>query len=125
MCNNRERRAMSRHKIPLRDGVRAESAWIGWDRPLNTFFAQVLGLPDAEGEQEELVWAGTSYSEMTKAAEAVRVLEPWCDIDAGMVARLEIDRMATLARQDGPNQIEAKSFMTRLETVNRIKPGEA
>lgn len=116
---------MSRHRVPLRGGVEAESAWIGWDRPLNTFFAQVLGLPDAEGEQEELVWAGTTFSELTRAVDAVRVLEPWCDIDAGMVARLEIDRMATLAQQNGPNQIEAKGFMTRLDAMNRIKPDDA
>ena len=116
---------MSRHRVPLRDGVKAESAWIGWDRPLNTFFAQVLGPPDAEGEQEELVWAGTTFSELTRAVDAARVLEPWCEIDAGIVARLEIDRMATLAQRDGPNQIEAKGFITRLEAMSRIKPDEA
>ena len=33
---------MSRHQLPLREGVEATSAWIGWDRPLLTFFAQVF-----------------------------------------------------------------------------------
>ena len=37
---------MSRHKVPLRDGVAAASAYVGWDRPLQTYFAQVLSAPD-------------------------------------------------------------------------------
>ena len=105
---------MSRHQVPLRPGISAESAWIGWDRPLQTFFAQVLAQPNEEGEQKEILWIGTSLGEIHKASDAARALEPYCEIDEGLVARLEIDRMKTLATIDGPNQAEAKAFIERL-----------
>ena len=44
---------MSRHKVPLRDGIAAASAYVGWDRPLQTYFAQVLSAPDEDGEEIE------------------------------------------------------------------------
>ena len=92
---------MSRHRVPLRDGIAAASAFVGWDRPLQTYFAQVLNAPDEDGEEIELVWVGTAFGELPRAVDAIRVLEPYCHID-------------------GPNQLEAKAFMARL---NQIKDG--
>jgi hypothetical protein len=115
---------MSRHKVPLRDGIAAASAFVGWDRPLQTFFAQVLGAPDEDGEETELVWVGTSPGELPRAVDAIRVLEPYCHIGGGLAAQLEIDRMACLATHDGPNQIEAKAFMARLEKITKSRGHE-
>ena len=98
---------MSRHKVPLRDGIAAASAFVGWDRPLQTYFAQVLSAPDEDGEEIELVWVGTAFGELPRAVDAIRVLEPYCQIEASLAAQLEIDRMACLATRDGPNQLEA------------------
>ena len=49
---------MSRHVFT---GLRsATSVAIGWDRPLETFFVQVLAPhPEMEGEDEILFWRGT------------------------------------------------------------------
>ena len=33
---------MSRIELPIKAGIEASSAFVGWDRPLLTFFAQVF-----------------------------------------------------------------------------------
>lgn len=107
---------MSRHQLPLREGVEASSAWIGWDRPLLTFFAQVFVTDPADPDEEvELLWRGTSEGELPRPVDAIRLLEHYCEIPAEIAASLEIDRMRTLATVDGPNQQEAKAFLARLE----------
>lgn len=115
---------MSRHKVPLREGVAAASAYVGWDRPLQTYFAQVLSAPDEDGEEIEIVWVGTAFGELPRAVDAIRVLERYCHIEGGLAAQLEIDRMACLATHDGPNQIEAKAFMARLGKMTKSRGHE-
>ena len=111
---------MSRHQLQLRGGVAATSAWIGWDRPLRTFFAQVFAAdPDDEDEEVPILWEGTAEAELPRTVDAIRLLEPYCDIPAEIAASLEIDRIKTLATIDGPNQKEAKAFLARLERQQR------
>ena len=111
---------MSRHQLQLRDGVAATSAWIGWDRPLRTFFAQVFAAdPDDEDEEVPILWEGTAEAELPRPVDAIRLLEPYCDIPAETAASLEIDRMKTLAKTDGPNQVEARAFLARLEARDK------
>ena len=106
---------MSRHQLPLRAGVDASSAWVGWDRPLLTFFAQVFRTDPRDPEKEiDILWRGTSERELPRPVDAITLLEPFCDVPAEIAAQLEIDRMATLEQIDGPNQEEAKAFMARL-----------
>ena len=108
---------MSRHQVPLRPGVAASSAWIGWDRPFLTFFAQVFApYPEDLEEEFEILWVGTSDAELPRPIDAIRLLEPYCDVPAEITAQSEIDRMRTLATIDGPNQKEAKAFRARLES---------
>lgn len=116
---------MSIHKVPLRDGVAAASAYVGWDRPLQTYFAQVLSAPDEDGEETEIVWVGTAFGELPRAVDAIRALEPYCHIEASLAAQLEIDRMACLATRDGPNQLEAKAFMARVSQIRDRPESEA
>lgn len=105
---------MSRHELPVKSGVDAATAFIGWDRPLNTFFLQVLTAPDENGDERELIWVGTSEGELPSPVDVLSIAEQYCIIDAGLAARLEIDRMETLAMIDGPNQQEAKAFLKQL-----------
>ncbi|MEM6409930.1 MAG: hypothetical protein AAF683_00175 [Pseudomonadota bacterium] len=107
---------MSRHELPVKPAIDAATAFIGWDRPLNTFFLQVLTAPDENGDERELVWVGTSERELPGPMDVLRIAEKYCVIDAGLAARLEIDRMETLAMIDGPNQKEAKAFLAQLES---------
>ncbi len=89
------------------------------------YFAQVLSAPDEDGEETELVWVGTAFGELPRAIDAIRVLEPYCQIEASLAAQLEIDRMACLAMRDGPNQLEAKAFMARLSQIKDRSEPEA
>lgn len=98
---------MSRHTFT---GLRgATSVAIGWDRPLETFFVQVLR-PDAEeeGEQETVVWRGTDLRELPTAAEAVAIARAWAILPADLAATLETDRLKTLGLSDGEYQAEMK-----------------
>ena len=71
----------------------------------------VFKLPD--------VGEGTAEAELPRPVDAIRLLEPYCDIPAEIAASLEIDRMKTLATIDGPNQTEAKAFLARLEARDK------
>ena len=107
---------MSRHALPIREGLEASSAWIGWDRPLLTFFAQVFVEDPSDPEEEiDILWRGTFKGELPRPVDAIVLLEPFCEIPAEIAAQLEIDRMKTLAQFDGPSQQEAKAFIARLK----------
>ena len=79
---------MSRHAIPLKAGSDATEAFVGWDRPLQTFFVQVLRQND--GEDDTLLWEGADYGEIKTPAEALRLIEPWCDIPDGISVTLQM-----------------------------------
>ena len=62
---------MSRHQFPGLDG--ASTVFIGWDRPMQTFFVQVLRPhPHLAGEEETVAWHGTAIGELAKHAKADR-----------------------------------------------------
>lgn len=102
---------MSRYELQTRRGSGASSASIGWDRALQTFFAQVHRM---EGDEEiAFIWQGTVFQELPTPADALRLIEPYCDVPGDLAKRLEIDRLQTLADRDGPAQIAAKAFISR------------
>lgn len=109
---------MSRHSIPLKPGNEATEAVAGWDRPLQTFFVQVLKQGE-DGEDEVLLWEGADYNEIKTPSAALKLLEPWCEIPAGMSATLQIEQMETLASYDGPRQREARQFLDDLKRRRR------
>jgi len=98
---------MSRHVFT---GLRGENTIaIGWDRPLETFFVQVLGPhPTLEGEEEVLFWKGTDIRELPTAADALAAARPWALLPADLGATLETDRMKTLGKSDGEHQVAVK-----------------
>lgn len=99
---------MSRREVPLKSSAkRAIRATVGWDRPLQTFFAQVFER-DAEGHEDAFVWKGTLPGELPTPRSALDILEPWCDIPDELSPALETDRLLTLATKDGPAQSAAK-----------------
>lgn len=98
---------MSRHVFT---GLQSENTVaIGWDRPLETFFVQVMRPhPKMEGEDEILFWKGTDLRELPTAADAIAAARAWAVLPAGLGATLETDRMKTLGRSDGEHQAEVK-----------------
>lgn len=107
---------MSRHTVPLKAGIDATEAVVGWDRPLQTFYVQVLRKSEGDdGDSEELLWEGAEIGQLKTPDEALRLLEPFCDVPAGLSATLQIDRMKTLANQDGPAQRQGKALLEELK----------
>lgn len=104
---------MSRRSLVPNDAQPAGTVIaVGWDRPLRTFFAQVLRIDD-DGEDDVIVWVGTACEELTTAAAAVAVVAPYADIPTDLAAQLETDRLKTLGSFDGGQQRDARRFLDR------------
>jgi hypothetical protein len=65
---------MSRHEIPALD--RAHKVIVGWDHPLQTFFAQVIdrAREDAGFDDKFVLWRGTGAGEIYEIDDLERVL---------------------------------------------------
>jgi len=102
---------MSRHTFAGKAGT---TVAIGWDRPLATFFVQVLRPHRTmKGEDETVEWQGTEPGELPTAAAAIAVAAPYADLPETLGATLETDRLKTVATSDGPAQIAARPFLKR------------
>lgn len=79
---------MSRYELkPRSDTPRVVRAVVGWDRPLQTYFAQVFTRDD-EGEEEATVWEGTSLRELPRAEDALAIVLPHAIVPDDLLAHL-------------------------------------
>lgn len=101
---------MSRHDLePRPDAVGVVRATIGWDRPLQTFFAQVFWRTADEPEQgEPLVWLGTEPGELYTAEAAIAVVAPHAVVPDDLAVRLTADMEATIGVKDSAEQAAIK-----------------
>ena len=67
---------------------------IGWDNPLQTFFAQVFDPSIEEDEEADLLWLGTALQEIPTVAVLQAQLAGWATIPAAIVDRLTRDQQA-------------------------------
>ena len=110
---------MSRHDVPLKQGSGMSRAEVGWDRPLNTFYVQIY---EQRGDVDEAtIWIGTDFAELPHPSDAIAILKPHCDIPNGLSAKLEIDRMGTLGRRNGPAQLSGHDFIRRMRGKPPLK----
>lgn len=83
---------MSRHMIQATSPAHQHlEICVGWDRPLGTFFAQVLDTTD-EFEDEELLWTGTSLGQHLTLDGIIDALRPWAAIPPDVVMALLEDK---------------------------------
>ena len=115
---------MSRREVPVKEGcTQVARVIVGYDRPLESFFAQAIAI-DANGEENCVIWQGTYPGELPTPRSAIALIEPYCDVPEDLARQLETDRLATLARTDGPNQQAAKRALIIGEAEPpRPKPG--
>lgn len=101
---------MSRHDLqPRADQPHVVRATVGWDRPLQTFFAQVFFVTDDEPEEgEALIWIGTEPGELLTPEAAIAVVAPHVVLPAGLAALLEAEMRETIGVKDGSHQAAAK-----------------
>jgi len=87
---------MSRHELEQRDKTVANGQLdivIGWDRPLNTFFVQVLDpARDEEDVGHEILWRGASFGEILSPDDAIALVMPWAEIPSDLHDILVADR---------------------------------
>lgn len=107
---------MSRHLLlPLPDvAALVGEISVGWDRPLQTFFAQVLSAKlDEDGNAADLLWIGAGIDEVRSARVAIDAVRAWAIIPDGLNAQLETERLASLTRRDTDYQAETKRRLLR------------
>jgi hypothetical protein len=86
---------MSRHTCVLANGA---TLTVGWDQPLNTFFGSVEPYADC-GDDELLLWVGTSPGELLTVAELFARLGHYATHVEDLASILDDDR---LNAQQGP-----------------------
>ncbi len=86
---------MSRYELEPRDNADSPlEIAIGWDRPLNTYFVQVLDpTHDEEEPGFEILWRGTSFGEILSVDEAIALIVPWAEIPIDLRTILILDRI--------------------------------
>jgi hypothetical protein len=101
---------MSRHDLqPKADKPDVVRATVGWDRPLQTFFAQVFIRTEEEPDEgEALIWIGTEPGELPTAEAALAVVAPFVDVPASLAGELTADMRETVDIKDGRQQVAAK-----------------
>jgi hypothetical protein len=100
---------MSRYELKPRPGNGVIKVVIGWDRPLQTFFAQVFTPTDEEPEEgEATIWLGTEPGELSRPEAAIRVVDAYAEIPEDLADTLMADRDASIGVKDGSHQAEAK-----------------
>jgi hypothetical protein len=91
---------MSRHVLPAEDGLEVV---VGWDPPLNTYFAQAWDRRlDEEDPAAELLWIGCTPREIRDPQQVCDAVSVWAPIPAGLAATLYADAESTTA----PNATE-------------------
>ncbi|WP_010339722.1 hypothetical protein [Sphingobium yanoikuyae] len=101
---------MSRHDLPPKaDQPHVVRATVGWDRPLQTFFAQVFFRTEDEPEEgEALIWFGTEPGELLSPEAAIEIVAPHAIVPAALADQLADDMRATAGTEDGSHQALAK-----------------
>ncbi len=101
---------MSRHDLqPKAENPDVVRVTVGWDRPLQTFFAQVFFRTEAEEDEgEPLIWRGTEPGELATAEAAIAVVALYADIPGDLADRLTAEMRSTAGIKDGRHQAAAK-----------------
>ncbi|GAB0119878.1 hypothetical protein [Acidisoma sp. 7E03] len=87
---------MSRHVIPARDP--SLSIVVGWDNPLQSFFAQVERAEDPEEDDDDpiLLWVGAAPREVITVEDLARHMAPYAGLPADVAEQLRRDRASML-----------------------------
>lgn len=62
---------------------------VGWDNPLQTFFAQVLDPDQPDDQNESLFWTGTRPAQITSIEALEEHLQPYAPLPDDVRHRLE------------------------------------
>lgn len=105
---------MNRHELPARD--QNLSVVVGWDKPLQTFFAQVARPERADDEDDDdpmLLWVGTEPREVITVEDLARHLAPFLDLATEIAEQLRAERTAMLGQAPTATKQEMLAFIRR------------
>jgi hypothetical protein len=99
---------MSRYSLQPREQSTPEiTIALGWDDPLNTFFAQVDQEPpktDPDADPIPLLNLGMTYNEIQDVETVVTALKPWADVPEHVQQQLLADQANHANWQESPVQ---------------------
>lgn len=85
---------MSRHSLPTNTAFAYCWVVVGWDRPLNTFFAQVFRRASTPKEDDdELLWIGATRGEIPDVETIKQSVAPYATLPREIARQLQIDRL--------------------------------
>jgi hypothetical protein len=81
---------MSRHRIEALDAK--HEVWVGWDRPLQTYFCQVYDTKLPEDENP-ILWLGADRPRQVREPDGlVRALKPYAELSPAIIRTLFADQ---------------------------------
>lgn len=109
---------MSRYKLPARaDRPDIDHGIVGWDRPLETFFAQVF--TKASPDEDAIVWVGTDFREVRTPEEAIAAVEAYAVVPADIRAKLMNDFADKPARHPVPSLTQIRVQVQDIPGISR------
>jgi len=98
---------MSRHELnPLAQPANTHGALsiaIGWDAPLNSYFAIVQREDDdVDDGERDLLWIGARYGEILEPDTVIEAIRPFAAIRDNLAATLGADRLREGSRPRAP-----------------------
>lgn len=105
---------MSRHDFEQTDPVTSidYEITVGWDRPMQTYFAQVYAFEKgASSAPEPILWIGTGFCEHPEPENVIDAVRPYLTIPDNLHTILRADREATRNQKDGPAQMYMKNLL--------------
>ncbi len=95
---------------------------VGWDRPLNTYFAIVeIAKDDGYGDQV-ILWAGLNHGEISRPEDLTPILKGFAELPDVIVVRLREDRGQTLDKGNSSLQREMLKVANAPATGARRRP---
>ena len=90
---------MSQHQVSAKQ--QDITVTVGWDNPLQTFFAQVLRFANNDDDDGDpvLLWLGATHHEHLTPDSMVEPLAPFADLEPELLAQLRVDRAEAAARR--------------------------
>lgn len=105
---------MSRHPLsPRPEAPDVLKAFVGWDRPLQTFFSQVFVRSDDPEDEDGVLffWKGTEPGELATPEAAIELVAPYALVPSDLAAILRAEMEAARSERDGPHQAGMKKLL--------------
>jgi hypothetical protein len=105
---------VSRYELsPRPDTPDVLRAFVGWDRPLQTYFSQVFVRSVDPDDKDGVLffWKGTEPGELSTPEAAIELIAPYALVPDDLATGLRADMEATRGERDGRHQAEMKKML--------------